>query len=458
MIDGGGWNEPAEPGEGAPMTPVPSMAKDPEPVPLPPGAAGSGPRRKRLTAFFALAVIGFLLTCGLFVAGFVWFVSGGAPLPIFDGSADPSTGVMSSQWAGDGRYAVVEYAYGGTDATSSVIVWDSRTGETTKVDGFRLVSTEPSSTQVWLTRAVAASEVTEGASFDSPWNEPSWGPPRADGPGVAWIWDVEAPANRPVKVADPSWRPWTGPSGVTAALAVDPKAGLWPHSLTFGVESALVDAAVPAGMKTFRPAGWSPSGRYFAVVDDNVWSDTGRVAVFDAGDGRVVASYETTPGNDDSYEQLEGAVWDPGEDRLWVVTSNASGAEDVPANVFSLDTSGTKAPMRGVAHDPGKSVFGTTVIGRDPRGVLLFVQSTTDQTVWRISNGAAEKVGSIPGTYYGVNPLSYAHGQGILAQTDPESPTSAGGDSSETLLPERGTTAVLIGLDGTDPQIVWPQN
>jgi hypothetical protein len=359
------------------------------PLPLPPGAVGTEPtRRGRLALIIAAVVTLVLALCGLSAAGVIWLATGGPGLSIPGPAPDPPVGVQAMKWAGGDRYVVVEYASTGVDATTSVIAWDSKTGIATKVDGFRLVATETSSTQVWLARAARTPTQTDGLSFsaNSPWDEPSWGPPNSDGPGDAYAWDAAHPERQPEYSGLPRWETWPSPDSRTAAhLSVDPEVGLWPGSLAFDIRSALTDAYVSDG-RTFLPVGWSPSGRYFAVFDDNHWSGLdARVSIFDSTSGSEVASYETSESADgETFEQLKGVAWDPAVDVLWVCTETATGGETVPSSIFALSPQGSRTPVVGTVHDPGQVVEESTLIGRDGAGVLLYVQSSSDRTLWRI--------------------------------------------------------------------------
>lgn len=436
---------------------------DPVPLPLPPGAAGTEPpRRGRIALIIAAVVTLVLALCGLSVAGVIWLATAGPDLSIPGPAPGPPVGVHAMKWAGGSRYVVVEYESSGVDATTSVIAWDSKTGSATKLDGFRLVATEASSTQVWLARAARIpTSADESFSSSSPWDEPSWGLPDSDGPGDAYSWDAAHPERQPEYSGLPRWETWPSPDSRTAAyLSADPEIGLWPGSLAFDVRSALTDAYVSEG-RTFLPVGWSPSGRYFAVFDDNSWSGMdARLSIFDSTSGSEVASYETSQSADgETFEQLKGVAWDPATDVLWVCTETATGAEAIPSSVFALSPQGTRTPVIGTLHDPGKVVEESTLIGRDGAGVLLYVQSSSDRTLWRIESGVAVKVGPLPGTYFGIHPDAYRDGGGLLAMTDAAEDTgtlTATGtvsDGSE----ESKTVVVLVDLAGKHARRIWPQ-
>jgi hypothetical protein len=463
---GGRWNSPAPPEEGAAfeLLPVDGLGPGPEPLPLPPGARGTGapPRPRRVGLIIAIAVASMLVLCA--VGGIVAFseFSGVDPFAALDmsgSSPGPAVGVHSVRWAGDGRFVVVEYGSGGVDATTSIIAWDSKTKERSIIDGFRLVATEPWSTEVWLTPAVQPED--RDSEVNSPWDEAPWGPPIADGEGAAWRWDVATPGNEPVELPEPTWEPWKGPSGTKAVLAIDDDYGLWPISISFETSPGTVEGETPEHTLTFLPVGWSPSGRYFAILSDDRWYGTGAtVAILDATDGSIVASFETTVGPDGEIDrQMGGAAWDPDRDVLWVATTATDGSEDVDVAVLGLEASGTVTPLPESPWEAGKTVSGGAIVGRDTRGVLLFVESATDKTVWRISDGSAGLLSKIPGTFFGIMADSYREGGGMLGMT---SPVGEGAEPDPLAGPLLGedqggdSAATLMNVDGTGLRVIWP--
>lgn len=470
MSDGGDWNEPAAPQNlngpweqpsptFAPPTPVPITGYGPQPLPLPPGAPGGRRSGVRTGLLVALGVAGALAICGLAASGIIWFASSGP----FGGMDSGSTGVMVTEWADSGRHAVVEYVSAGADGTSSVVAWDSQTGESTKVDGYRVVATEPSSTQVWLTRAV--SDTDDIGESDSPWQEPSWGgAPEGDGPGILWRWDTASPGTPPSQVASGSWEPWTGSAGSAAVLFVDPSVGLWPNRLKFRSDEGTVTAKVPGGEGTFLPIGWSPSGRYFAVIDPDTWSGPGSsVTILNAADGTVAASYETTDGADlTSVEHLDGAAWDAASDTLWVATSTSNESDDgsvsevdsedlsLKVALFSLEASGTRTPLRAIPSSWSTAINGPRVLGGVAGGVLVAIEAPDAVAVWKTGNGTAAEVGSLSSDDFAlVGRNVYTDAGGLLVQ-------HYGSGIGFRTNPEDGEAAV-VGLDGKNPRTIWPK-
>jgi hypothetical protein len=458
VSDGSSWNAPADPGPGAPPPPVaiPVTGVDPMPLPLPPGtqrAAGEHMSTRRITAIVLAVVVGVLALCSL--AGLA--VNSILGPGFFSDSSGPS-GVLATRWAGAGRYAVLDYASSGTDATTSVVAYDTVSLQTRKLDGYRLVAAEPSSTTVWVTRAVDPSQdsgftgvsggVPAPSASDSAWSAPDYNGPETDGPGQVWAWDA-ALGGLPTQEATPTWQPWIGPAGITAELSIAPTVGLWPSKLAFSVEgSAPVEADV-ADIGSFLPIGWSPSGDYLALSTGYGSSDSAPlVTILDARTGTVVASYSGA-GNgptDDSYTEFDGAAWDPVRDVLWVCELRTVGQEATTSTlvVTSLDTSGALSPL--ASPPPSwKNVQGSvSVAGTGPDGVLVSVDGDNGPELWRIGGWGA--VGVALSEDLGVSRVdegSYSPTSGLLVIT------GSGAFSN-------GSDAVLVDLKSRLQRTIWP--
>jgi hypothetical protein len=380
----------------APTPVAPSAANTPQPVPLPLPPAGTptgSMGRKRIAMLVITAVAAVLLLC---------LFAGIGLNALTDASFEDTmsaTGALDTRWAGNGRYAVIEYLGSGTDGTSSVIAWDSVTLKTRKVDGYRIVATEPSSTQVWLTKAVAEDADSDDETSDSSWDYSNSGDPLTDGPGSIWSWDVSR-NDAPQLEATPTWEPWTGPAGITAHLGIDVSIGLWPRRITFSRNGATsVEAKLPASLGTFLPVGWSPSGRYFAICAGGLSDDSSdRIVILDARTGAVVASH-TSSYDGYALPTDDGAAWDPTDDVLWFTDTSTTSAEDeedtVTIAVYSLEPSGTLARLQNAPSAWKDASEAPVLLGTSPQGVLLGIETLDSQTVWRIGDGKAVKVGTL---------------------------------------------------------------
>jgi hypothetical protein len=459
VSDGGSWNEPAAPGGPLPSppvaVPVTGVGTSPVPLPLAPGAPSAGGRRNRplIAMIVAAAVLGVLGICAVsWLAGDRLMSGGGAYPPLPPGpevSQEPA--VMAMTWAGDGRYAIVEYQSGGEDATSSVIAWDALSGETMGIDGFRLVATEPSSTQVWVTRAVNESDDESDESYDSPWSQPNWGGSAWDGAGVAWVWD---PAKGgPPEVQDRgTWRPWVGSLGREAGLSVDPSIGLWPSKLTFsGGGEAAVAVDFDRAVKSFLPIGWSPTGRYFAVRVAGDGGSDPSVVIVDAlyGTTATVRS-DNADGDDSDWIVRSGAAWDNERDVMWMVDSRL-GADPDPegATVSAVDPRGAKTVLQQVPASWRGSLSDPVVLGPSSKGVLIGVGAPDTYEIWRIEEGRPVKVGELPDSQFVLDSERvHASSNGLLVQIF--------GEPTEFSLTPQDSAAV-VDLNGKNLRTIWPK-
>jgi hypothetical protein len=377
----------------------------------------------------------------------------------------PDRGVMQMRWAGDGRYAVVEYVSTGADATTSVIAWDSVTRRTVQAVGFRLVSVEPSSTQIWLTRAVAREAVPpqDGTDFayedgePSPWKDPVTADmPPYDGPGTPWVWDATR-GGAPMRPAENAWRSWSGAAGITAVMAVVPDNGLWPESVSFTSEGTAPVMWRPKDELTFTPLGWSPSGRYFAVRQAADF-DVGRVSILDARTGRQVAevvdpSNFTSDGEDGppptAYGGISGAAWDAESDSLLVLrydTQDDGNTYRVQVTTLSPDSSprtleGAPAEWKTSSNEP-------TLLGRDGRGVLISVEGESGTKLWRIAAGRIVSAGTFDTRKASLDGAgAYSANGKLLVYASPDNGSSFSRFDAD---------AAVSDLTGQDITAFWP--
>jgi hypothetical protein len=357
------------------------------------------------------------------------------------------TGTMRTQWAGDGRYAVAEYVSGGKESTTSVVAWDSVTGQTHRADGFRLVSVEPSSTRVWLSEAPRPTSTS--ANTTSPWEEPASQGPGSDGPGTAFVWDL-ASAAAPCRPASTTWQPWRGPAGITALMRIDSDEGLWPMEIRFasaGGDSTVTVLPTTGGGQTFLPVGWSPSGRYFAVWrPDSAGDGDPSLFIIEARTATVVSSDANA-----SYSQLAGAAWAPDSDVLWLVgfdTDDESG--DLSVKVASLEPGGR--PI-GLTTSPAawRRAFNIPmVLGTDGQGVVVLLEGESGQQTWWLRDGravAGESFGDSATDVTVVESGSYSQRGGLIVAST--------GSADGWNLP---TSAVgITDLSGGTPKVIWPK-
>lgn len=281
-----------------------------------PGSLGRGPAARSVLAGLAT----LLLTC-MILTGCSGGSGDNAPEPgaQTSGIVPGSAGSPAVSWAGEGRYAVVqfykEFRY------PSVMVWDSQSEETRVLDGYRVLFAETAAPVVWL-EPVTAREVDQSTWLDGLSDSLDHTPARL----MAWRLDdgSEPSARVPSK-----WRPIAGPGGYVAYPEISVLRGAGPSALWFNNAASSgegVKAAIPESTVSFSPVGWSPSGKYFAVEELSREEDVvlpgyteaspapvRLLVVFDVITGKV----STTAELPDTAVVGPGAVWDVAQDRLY---------------------------------------------------------------------------------------------------------------------------------------------
>lgn len=433
----------SEPSTAGPVGPTYPGIADPPALPLSPPPARESAKRRRRSVLIWGAVLLAVLLCGASSVAMSSFLTDG----MSSGWLDPGT--RSAAWCGDGRYAVVEYQGSGKDATRSVIAWDSRTGKTVKVDGYRLVATEPSSTQVWLTPARTPSEEDIEYGTDevvvSPWDEDWYGGEAWDGPGTAFSWDAAA-GGEPRPWTSPKWRPWPNGRGVSAKLDVWPSLGLYPSSIEFVDETGESVSVDLPGEWTFRPIGWSPSGRFFAIdgLDDE------GPTIIDSKTGEIAAEYEEPMSDDTDYWYETGAMpaWDPVEDKLWIPLMRNSDSEDAVDFEVGLQTLRPYGPQLAFLLPPAdwRHTEGTIqILGSTADSLIVDVPSFDGARLWSVSEGVARELErpKLP-EYCEMFELAYSRQAGYLVSEQP----------GEFSLESHGPVAVFS--DKGARRQVWP--
>jgi hypothetical protein len=260
----------------------------PQPVPLPvtewnPRRKPPSPQRRKVFIAIAAAAVVLVFLAGCCLAGPLFLEGVGSLLG--DGvlkAVAPRiwSGTPNVYWTGGGQYLVIQslevkVTGGRTEVGPLVTVVRLKTGGSVTVPGYRVVSVESAAPRVWLVPDPAPGVPGTTAANSTPpappqhqafdgWDEPA---------PLLRVWDVTRPSSTISLPADEQWQPWRGPSGIVARLTVDPSVGSSPARLSFEQTSQPPVTAIAPGMhpipgdaRTFEPVGWSPSGRYFAVV------------------------------------------------------------------------------------------------------------------------------------------------------------------------------------------------
>lgn len=247
-------------------------AGPPPPSPLPVPRADRGWRRPAVLIAAAVVVVLSAIGAGCWAVSRVLEQAGFPPFGS-DFSSDASmayeelTSDASVWWCGDGRYAVAQVTESTDDgAYAAVLVCDTKTGKTRIAHKTRVVAVEQAAPRLWV--APEADSRDTGAFEDGATSPPVPRPLDLAGDGVdrvargLAVWDLDREGTD-ADPAGPEWGAWPSrAASVTAVLIVDRSKGCLPSDLRLGA----VKAAVPADAGTFEPIGWSPSGRFFAVI------------------------------------------------------------------------------------------------------------------------------------------------------------------------------------------------
>ncbi|PKQ36850.1 MAG: hypothetical protein CVT59_10710 [Actinobacteria bacterium HGW-Actinobacteria-1] len=319
----------------------------PQPLPV------EAPRRKR-GIVIAVVVLVVLALCGCACVATAISLSLAAKSTSTDSAETKNTGVWNGDpaafWCGDGRYAVVQTTELGLrgfrpQQKPVVVVIDKTTRATRVMRDMRVVSVEVSSPVVWLVPDAAGplpdtwdagARAVLGAN--QAWD--SWDDPEGD----LITWDLSTDTTTSI---DPlkggAWQPWTGPAGVSVVGEIDPQTGAAPWILEFTVpgQAQPVEWYAPDA-STFEPLGWSPSGRYFAVVtllpayaaadepqllsrDEAILEGEQKLLIIDTEDGSISASMSVGLARPNRLRSH--VAWDDDEDFAYCAVSWANGAE-----------------------------------------------------------------------------------------------------------------------------------
>lgn len=257
-----------------------------------------------------------------------------------------SAGAPAVSWAGDGRYAVVQFYK--ESRYPSVMVWDSQSEETRVLDGYRVLFAETAAPVVWL-EPVTAREVDQSTWFDGLSDSLDHVPARL----MAWRLDdgSEPSARVPSK-----WRPIPGPGGYVAYPEISVLKGAGPSALWFNNAASSgegVKVAIPESTVSFSPVGWSPSGKYFAIEELSREEDVVFPGYTETSPApvRLLVVFDVITGKVSTTAELPatavvgpGAVWDAAQDRLyWPVEPDPVAEGAGPVVIRTMTATGAAA-------------------------------------------------------------------------------------------------------------------
>jgi hypothetical protein len=382
---------------GTPMPPPPApLPPNVAPAPLPLGI----PARPRNNAAVVAVVAAVIVVCScccasqvvgpLLLAGiFGPRLDKAADTPAFTRAFSAPEGV----WADGGRYALVQSA--DASGNARLVVWERSSGRVRVVPGYRLVTAEEASAVAWVVRD-SLDETPDPYAFQRPLG----------------THDEPVPAVASLRLADASvatappgpalWAPWPSGSGYTALFTVRPELGAFPSVLTIRRPDG-TSVRVPPGpaARTFRPLGWSPSGRYFGLLwlvppgDGGGDGATLTLSIVDAQTGRS-STWERVLTPDDTEEERMPVFWDGRQDRLWWFRNAVADPDpDLGGEASALVWIGTD----GVAHptappSAAPSEGFAEVAGTDANGVVCVTGSRRPEA-WLVGGARPELLGGL---------------------------------------------------------------
>ncbi len=397
-----------------PQAPSDQPAPIPEPIPT----ESESRRRASVTVVLVAVIIALLLCCVCSVASV--FVARSA----FEGVTETfQSGAEFVRWSGDGRYAVIQSFT--VDEEPLVVVWDRETDETRTEAGYHVLAVEHFGGVAWLVPAGDSAAPNSG-----------WVYPLGDSvPDELYTWDFSESSPRPAETLDPGWTAWPGPAEFTVYPQVDADRGVYPSRLLIENQSSpgeTREVVLPAGLGTFDIVGWSPSGRFLALVerspitemplfDEGIswWDmlfggsdqpeetgeseevfDTARILVVDAVEGGVVAEMRGHVGMGASAAV---AAWHPSDDVLFATKIDEEAYE---ADEWEGATRLVAIEPGGVSFDAdrldGVSVpeewdrsWDLSVIGAGQAGVMILA----DESIWLMTPDEMAQLGHLPINY-----------------------------------------------------------
>lgn len=411
--------------ETEPTIPQAIPVHSPAPIPLAPQTSPA-PRRK-LWPWIVGVVVLLLLIGGC--VGAVWILDNSVNSITEELLGENGPGSIlgpeeSVAWSGNGRYGVVQYLREYT--YPSVAVWDSTTGESRTLDGYRVLFVETAAPVVWL-EPVTDEEAEMGESTDASGDALDHKPKRL----LAWRLDD---GSKPTDNVPSKWHAWPGPADSIAYLEINPLKGAGPSALLFNNKASQgegVKAKIPDSVSTFVPVGWSASGRYFAIeslVDEARYLEmdasnglSRTLVIFDVSTGEVASSPVVT--SQDILAPV--ASWDGSRDIMfWPELGALTDGETGPVRYKSIEATGA------VARDafdtfgwdrPGdfSSVYQVNLLGWDPSGPVYSVEGR----LWQIGADGFEDLGMSEsygvGAWYpgsGLLGLEYGYNEGPVSQ------------------------------------------
>ena len=404
------------------------MSDRPDPIPLPLDAFKGPPdtaRKRRRSALAVTAIVlSVLVLSGVACVGTLSLIGSTADSwapKLLDTVGPRMTTARPSVHVAGERYIIaqsVSYERNGSRQSmhAAVVAYDLETASTVELVDHRLVGVEKAAPVAWVVPDTprSLSELSEGGTTSF-----------ADQAGDAiarrdhgiCLWDPSTnTTSAPLPPREPMWAPWVGPSGRTVMIGVDPDVITAPRRLTFveadGSPGAICWASpIRIG---FEPIGWSPSGRYFAVMktDPDTYripcterhialrSSTNELQIIDTETAKIVA--ESGVGMANQTNLRESACWDAETDVLYIAVGTVRDlAEGGPrdSHLYVLDPvdveQSAPIPIKEYWNDPPVELSGSAwrLIGTAADGAYAASHDGDRERIWRLTRDGAENLG-----------------------------------------------------------------
>jgi hypothetical protein len=214
------------------------------------------------------------------------------------------------------------------------------------------------------------------------------------------------------RTAEREWRPWPAArGGGVAMVSLEPsiRRAVQPHLVSFTGQGRSTAAHSLFEAPFFLPVGWSPSGKYFAVVPlaeagQDMLGDRDLV-VISAKDGSEAARVPLERSDPERWPDTSGApaVWDARSDRFYFAQGRPSdrlGEDKVLAYAQVGGTSGEVTGSEG--ETPWAAGEDWYLAGADASGPAIVEEADGEgggATLWRVAGGrfTRERTLAMPG-------------------------------------------------------------
>ncbi len=415
------------------------MSEQPTPVPIPltpPERGGRKDpeiaRRAWAIGIAAVFVLGALAGCailGFRVASRTFnemLADGRIPTPpvlvpggpMAGGEASVPTVASRPQlvWFGDDGYLAIQSTQAGKPHVS---VWERETGSMTEIEDCVLVGVEKGYPRIYMTRQVddglygGPYEGLQGGPLPDQHNDPfyesAWGQLASWSPKEGVVEYGETFGG-----PDIEWEPWVGPEDRTVEASFDAGNASAPMNMYFATGKNRVKANAFSFISC-EPIGWSPSGRYFAVLtlashfdsyfvgessyldETSLNSIMNRIVVYSTADGKPI--YDVPLGRARPKSVSSAAMWDAASDVLYHqlldAPPDAPFTEITAARLVQADFVTGKPVTKELKLPAGWRPGSWECLGTQKESARLVHFDGDKAVIWRLSRGGFAEEGTI---------------------------------------------------------------